>query len=268
MPDRERVYRTEAVVLRHSDFGEADRLLTIYTPYLGKVRLLAKGIRKPRSRKAGHLELFTRVQLWVARGRNLDIITQAETIEPYLALRRDLWRMSHAYYAAELLDCFGEEQAENYPLYRLLCDVLNWICHSADLALTLRFFELHTLNLVGYRPQLFNCLRCNAALEPVVNFFSVEEGGALCPRCGEARQGARPISVGALKVLRYLQTREYAECLRLQPHQVTRDEVEEVLQNYLVYILERRLKSVEFLNLLRRGDPAHRNTGQKPRSSP
>ena len=120
MPDRERVYRTEAVVLRHSDFAEADRLLTVYTPYLGKVRLLAKGIRKPRSRKAGHLELFTRTQLLVARGRNLDIITQAQTLEPYLALRQDLWRMSHAYYVGELVDCFGEEQAENHTLYRIL----------------------------------------------------------------------------------------------------------------------------------------------------
>lgn len=250
MPDRERVYRTEAVVLRHSDFGEADRLLTIYTPYLGKVRLLAKGIRKPTSRKAGHLELFTRTQLLVARGRNLDIITQAETIDPYLALRRDLWRTSHAYYVAELLDCFGEEQAENYPLYRLLCDVLSWICQSADLALVMRFFELHLLTLVGYRPQLFQCLRCNTSLEPVTNFFSAEAGGVFCPRCGEGERGARPISVGALKVLRYLQIHEYAECLHLQLSQATRSEVEEVLQNYLIYLLERRLKSVEFLNTL------------------
>ena len=112
MPDRERVYRTEAVVLRHSDFGEADRLLTVFTPYMGKLRLLAKGVRKPGSRKAGHLDLFTRTQLLVARGRNLDIITQAQTIEPYLPLRRDLWRMSHGCYAAELLDSFSEEQSE------------------------------------------------------------------------------------------------------------------------------------------------------------
>jgi len=252
VPDRTRVYRTEAVVLRHSDFGEADRLLTVYTPYTGKVRLLAKGIRKPKSRKAGHLELFTRTQLLVARGRNLDIVTQAETIDPYLSLRQDLWRMSHAHYVAELVDCFTKEQAENQALYRLLCDVLNCICHSADLALTVRFFELRLLTLVGYRPRLFDCPRCNARLEPVTNFFSAEEGGALCPRCGEGEPTARAISLNALKVLRYLQTREYAECLRFQLSQATHSEVERVLQNYLVYILERRLKSVEFLNILRR----------------
>jgi DNA repair protein RecO (recombination protein O) len=249
--ERERVYRTEAVVLRHSDFGEADRLLTVYTPYLGKLRLLAKGIRRPISRKAGHLDLFMRTQLLVARGRNLDIITQAQTIEPYLSLRQDLWRMSHAYYAVELLDAFSEEQSENEPLYRLLCDVLGWICESSNLPLTMRFFELQTLNLAGFRPQLFNCLHCSEPLQPVINYFSSAEGGALCPRCGESWRGARPIALGTLKVLRYLQTHSYAECTALQLQPSTLEEVEQVLQDYLLYILERKLKSVEFLNMLK-----------------
>jgi DNA repair protein RecO (recombination protein O) len=251
MPDRFRVYRTEAIILRHSDFGEADRLLSVYTPSLGKVRLLAKGIRKTASRKAGHLELFTRTQLLIARGRNLDIVTQAQTVEPYVALRQDLWRMSHAYYVGELVDSFGEEQAENEPLYALLCNALGWICTSADLALTMRFFELRLLGLVGYRPQLFQCVRCNAPLEPVHNYFCAEDGGVLCPRCGENQRGVRPIALGTLKVLRYLQTRGYEECIRLQLQPSTRSEVEEVLQQYLIYLLERRLKSVEFMNLLR-----------------
>jgi len=131
--------------------------------------------------------------------------------------------------------------------------VLGWICESPNLALTMRFFELRMLGLVGYRPQLFHCLHCNAPLEPVINYFSAEEGGALCPRCGEGERGAKPIPLGALKVLRYMQTHDYAECAALQLHQATHTALEEILQDYLVYILERRLKSVEFLNILRRG---------------
>ena len=251
MPERERVYRTEAIVLRHSDFGEADRLLTVFTPYLGKLRLLAKGVRKPASRKAGHLETFTRTQLLIARGRNLDIITQAQMLEPYVALRQDLWRMSHAYYAAELLDRFSEEDAENEPLYRLFATALGWICTADNLPLTLRFFELQVLGLVGYRPQLFHCLHCNAPLEPVINYFSPQEGGMLCPRCGESERSARPLALNALKVLRHIQTHTYAECAALQLQPGTHDEVERALQDYLLYILERRFKSVEFLNMLR-----------------
>lgn len=260
MRDRERIYRTEAIVLKHSDFGEADRLLTVYTPHLGKLRLLAKGVRKPTSRKAGHLESFTRTQLLVARGRNLDIITQAQMIEPYRALRQDLWRTSHAYYMGELVDRFSEENAENLPLYTLLSDALGWICESTQLSLTMRFFELHLLGLVGYRPQLFHCVQCDARLQPVTNHFSAEEGGVLCPRCGEARRGARPVPLGALKVLRYMQTRAYNECAGLRLRQATHVALEDALQGYLVYILERCLKSIEFLNMLRRTAP--------PRSAP
>ncbi len=255
MPDRERIYRTEAIVLKHSDFGEADRLLTVYTPHLGKLRLLAKGVRKPTSRKAGHLESFTRTQLLVARGRNLDIITQAQMMEPYRALRQDLWRMSHAYYVGELVDCFSEENAENLPLYTLLCDALGWICESTQLALSMRFFELQLLGLVGYRPQLFQCVQCDAPLQPVTNYFFAEEGGVLCPRCGEARQGSRPVALGALKVLRYMQTRAYDACAGLRLRPATYAALEDTLQSYLVYILERRLKSVEFLDMLRHAAP-------------
>src|ERR687885_415233 len=91
---RSHVYRTEAIILRRSDFGEADRILTLYTPRYGKRRAIAKGVRKTTSRLAGHVELFTRVQLRLAEGRNLDIVTQAQIIAPYRALREDLERIS------------------------------------------------------------------------------------------------------------------------------------------------------------------------------
>ena len=96
MPARDRTYRTEAVVLRRKDFGEADRVLTLLTPEHGKVRVVAKGIRKPASRKAGHLDLFMRSKLLVAKGRDLDIITQAETMSAYRPLREYLLRGAYA----------------------------------------------------------------------------------------------------------------------------------------------------------------------------
>jgi DNA repair protein RecO (recombination protein O) len=249
--DRERVYRTEAIVLKHNDFGEADRLLTVYTPYLGKLRLLAKGVRKLTSRKAGHLESFTRTQLLVARGRNLDIVTQAQMVESYPAMRQDLVRVTHAYYVGELIDSFSEEQAENEPLYRLLCDALRWVCESQNLALAMRFFELQLLSLVGYRPELFRCVGCDAPIEPTSNYFSADEGGAVCPRCSETQRTAKPIPLGALKVLRYMQTHSFAQCMVLDLHAATYVAMEETLNDYLGHLLERQLKSVEFLHLLR-----------------
>jgi len=252
---RERLYRTEAIVLKRSDFGEADRLLTLYTPGLGKIRAIAKGARKPTSRKSGHVELFTHSQLLVARGRNLDIITQAETLHAFRPLREDLLRTTYAYYAAELLDRFVEEGIENRPLFDLLLSMLGWLGESGDLALTARFYELRLLGLVGYRPQLFQCVSCRATIEPVNNFFDPGRGGVVCPRCydGGLRDsiGLKAISLNALKVLRFLQTRDYETCSRLRISPGLHRDLETVMQRYITYILERNLKSVAFLQMLR-----------------
>jgi DNA repair protein RecO (recombination protein O) len=101
-----RSIRVDAVVLRHSDYGEADRMLTLYTRQMGKARAIAKGARKMASRKAGHIEPFTHVKLQLAKGRDVLIVTQAETVDAYLSLRDDLVLTSHASYMLELLDRF------------------------------------------------------------------------------------------------------------------------------------------------------------------
>jgi DNA repair protein RecO (recombination protein O) len=249
---RERLYRTEAIILRRSDFGEADRLLTFFTPHRGKLRAIAKGARKPSSRKSGHLELFSQARLLLARGRNLDIITQAETVEPFLPLREDLLRTTYAYYVAELVDRFVGDEDENRPVYGLLLTVFGWLGQADDLALAARVFELRLLAAVGYQPQFFQCVNCQAQIEPVGNFFYPGEGGVLCPRCGEGRSEAMPLSLNALKVLRFLQTRDYdtVRLLRVRPPLHT--ELEAVMLHYITYILERNLKSVDFLRRLGR----------------
>jgi len=253
MMDRERLYRTEAIVLKRSNFFEADRLLTLYTPKLGKIRVIAKGVRKPASRKGGHVELFTHSQLLIAKGRNLDIVTQAETIHPFLPLREDLLRITYAYYAAELVDRFTEEGVENRPLFELLLNALGWIGEASDLNLVMRFFELRLLGYVGYRPQLFRCVHCGARIEPVANFFSPEDGGILCPKCGEADPQARPISLNALKALRFLQTRDYALCQRLKIGEKLHEELERIMHDYITHILGMDLKASDLLDRLRRG---------------
>jgi DNA repair protein RecO (recombination protein O) len=251
--DRERLYRTEAIVLRRSDLGEADRLLTLYTPEWGKLRVIAKGVRKPTSRKSGHVELFTHSRLLVARGRNLDIVTQAETIHSFRPLREDLLRTGWAYYAAELLDRFVEEGVENRPLFNLLLTTLGHLCENVDLDLTARFYEVRLLALVGYRPQLFHCLACQGEVKPgMTPFFSPAQGGLLCPRCGEGQKEAREISMPALKVLRFLQTNRYELCQRLRVGRPLHAELEETMRRYITYTLERNLKSVEFLQRLQR----------------
>ena len=253
---RERLYRTEAVVLRRQDVGEADRLLTLYTPGMGKLRVIAKGARKPSSRKAGHLELFLHSTLLVAKGKTLDIITQADTLNAFRALREDLERTTYAHYVAELLDHFASEGQENRPAFELLTATLQRICDTSELRLAIRFFELRLLGLEGYQPQLFRCLNCGDVIQPVVNYFHPEQGGILCPRCGEGliagqRPLVRPVSVNTLKVLRYLQTHNYEQCSRLRLKPDTHRDLEALMLHYITYVLERNLKSVAFLRRVR-----------------
>jgi DNA repair protein RecO (recombination protein O) len=226
--------------------------LTVSTPGRGKLRLVAKGVRKPTSRKSGHVELFTQVSLLVAVGRNLDIVTQAEALDYHRPLREDLLRTTYAYYVAELLDAFAAERDENPQQYVLIRDALGWLCEASSLPLVARFYELHLLSLSGYQPQLHLCVQCRKVIEPVDNYFHPGMGGVLCPRCGRNHGGARAIHLNALKVLRFLQTRDWDTCRGLRLSGGVEREVEDHLHAYITYHLERRLKSVDFLNTLRR----------------
>ena len=107
MPSHERSFRTPAVILRRQDFGEADRLLVVLTPEHGKLRAIAKGARKPQSRKAGHIELFMRTKMLFARGRALDLVTQAELIDAYRPLREELVRVTYASGISTIYPVFG-----------------------------------------------------------------------------------------------------------------------------------------------------------------
>jgi DNA repair protein RecO (recombination protein O) len=251
MPSRQHTQRVEAVVLRHSDWGEADRLLWVFTRESGKLRAVAKGVRKPRSRKAGHLEPFTRVTLMLALTRDIPLVTQAETVDAYLALREDLLRVGYASYVIELLDRFTYEEGENYALYRLLTETLARLNTVADPLVAVRYYEIRLLDLIGFRPQLTQCARCEHDIRPEDQFFSAPSGGVLCPTCGTNDPSAHPISMDALRYLRHFQRSNFNEAARAQLSTTINTELERLMQYYLTYLLERGLNSPEFLRRVR-----------------
>jgi len=226
-------------------------MLTLFTREMGKLRLVAKGVRKLRSRKAGHLEPFTQVSLLVSRGRDISIITQAETIHANLPLKEDLLLLGYASYVVELLDRFTYEEGENRSLYRLLVDSLATLASGDEPGRVLRYYEVRLLDLLGYRPQLFQCAKGNEDIHPEDQYFSAEHGGVLCPRCGLEFPGARPISLHALKYLRFYQRSSYAETARAQVPPAAAREMEAIMQHYLTYLLERGLNTPAFIRRVR-----------------
>ncbi|NKQ36100.1 MAG: DNA repair protein RecO [Chloroflexi bacterium] len=248
---RERTFRTEAIVIKRRNFGEADRLLTLFSREYGKIRAIAKGARKPQSRKTGHVELFMRSKFLMAKGKELNIITQAEMVEGYSPLRDDLVRATYASYVVELLDRLTVEEGKHLDIYRLLAEALGWFAYTDDMLLAARYYELRLLALTGFQPQLFSCVSCGEPIEEQDQFFSAELGGLLCPNCQTADRRAQPISSAAAKVLRYLQTRPWDTVQLLRLKRPLHTELEAIMHYYLTYILERNLKSVDFLHRLR-----------------
>jgi DNA repair protein RecO (recombination protein O) len=247
-----RSFRVEAVVLRHSDWGEADRILTLYTRERGKVRAIAKGARKIRSRKAGHLEPFTRVTLQLAKGRDLLIVTQAETLNAYLPLTATLVKTGYASYAIELLDRFTyEDESENPAIFRLLTEILDRIAAEPQPWLALRYYEVRLLDLLGFRPHLFECANCGEPIRPVDQYFSPAAGGVLCPKCGAGLPGVWKVSMEALKVFRHLQRSSYSEAQRARPGPEVQNELEGLIQKYLTYLLERGLNTPAFIKQIK-----------------
>ncbi len=240
---RERTYQTEAVILRRRNWGEADRILTLFTPQRGKVRVRAVGVRKPGSRKAGHLELFHRANLFLAKGRDFDIVTQAETVDAFARLREDLVRSAAASYTVELLDRLSPEESENYTAYRLLVRTLEELAGGGEPGLVLRCYDMKLLECTGYRPELALCTVGGEEIRAENQFFSPERGGAVCPRCAERAEGRLPISLAALRVLRHIQRCPIEEGLKLEVRKTTLEELEGVLQRYIQYVLESPLRS-------------------------
>lgn len=248
---RQRLYRADAIVLKRHDHGEADRILTLYTREQGKVSVIAKGVRRIASRKSGHVELFTHSTFMLAKGRNLDVLTQADTVEPFAALREDLIRTTYAYHVAELCDRLTEEDNPNPQAFELLRGALEALCEADDPSLVVRFFEIRLLGLSGYRPQLFHCALCGETLGEEGNAFSPEAGGMLCPKHRGQMPDTLPLDAASFRVLRFLQTRDWAMARRIDLTPATRGALERVMHSYLRHLLERDLNSTGFLRNLR-----------------
>jgi DNA repair protein RecO (recombination protein O) len=250
MPGEQRSYRAQGIVIRHRELGEADRILSLYTLEKGKVQAIAKGVRKIKSRKAGHLEPFTQVILQLAKGRNLDVITQVDTIRNFENIKKNLILTAQASYVLEILDRFTYEEGENRPLYNLLIETLVRLDNGISPAIAVHYYEVHLMDILGFRPQLQECVVCGAAIQPENQYFSAKLGGVICPRSLSGDPSAWSISMEALKYLRFFQRSPWPQVKnRSIPEEVDK-ELSVLIEKYLTYLLEYNLKTPGFLDAI------------------
>src|SRR5919198_2522032 len=193
------LYKEQGVVLHRIKLGEADKIVTILTQGSGKVRAVAKGIRRTKSRFGARLEPFTHVSLLMYRGRgSLDTITQAEIISPHLSLRDDLELLTAGEAMLEATDKVAEEHERNVRLFMLLLSGLRALeLRPADPAAVAESYLLKLLSLSGFHPSLTACAVCGTAGPQ--GWFSAGQGGVVCRDCAEHDAGR--IGDGAVRWL-------------------------------------------------------------------
>jgi DNA repair protein RecO (recombination protein O) len=248
---RDRLYSTEAIVLSRRDLGEADRILTLFTPNHGKLSVIAKGSRKAKSRSGPHLDVLSRSNIDLAKGRDLDVVTSAQYIDIHERLRTDLDAFCAASYLAELVRHLTQEHQEQPPVYDLLKRSLAVINEGVEPWLVMRYFEFGLLSLLGYRPELYQCVSCSQPIEARVNAWSPSLGGIICTDCVGIDPGAKSISINAQKYLRTMERSGLGSIAKLELSAGERGEVERALGDYVRYIAERDFGSLRVMSSLR-----------------
>jgi len=258
------VYKAEGIVLRRANLGEADRVVTLFTREFGRLSAAAKGARKPKSRFAGRLELFTHLRALLAKGRTLDVVSQVEVIDPFPAVRTDLARISAASFAAEVTDRATPEREPQPGIFTALRQALRVIA-AGDAELGAHWYAAQVLSLSGYGPVTDRCVICGRPLRSGAA-FSPALGGGLCAADRPRDPDAVPASAVALAAMGFLREMPVAalERVTLSPEQ--RAEVGALLLRHLEYRLEVRLKSVGVAErLVGRAD--RRGGGRRSRGS-
>jgi len=229
------LYREHGIVLRTHKLGEADRIIALYTAGRGKVRAVAKGVRKTRSKFGARLEPTSHVAVQLYEGRSLDIVTQVEAIDHFRVLREDLDRFARASAMLEAVDQISEDAPPSTALYQLLLRALRTLSsRSSTLVVPSFFWKL--LALEGLRPSVEHCVRCTRPDELVA--FDLVEGGLLCRTC---RRGTS-VSPEAVVLLQQILGGQLGAALEAPPSAATA-EVEQLATRALEHHLERRLRS-------------------------
>lgn len=243
------IYRTRALVLRTRNFGEADRVLVLFSEDYGKFEAVVKGARRQRSRFIGNTLAFNFIKAMLLTGKSLDTLSQAELVHSFSQFREDLTKLAYASYWVELIDGFIPERQEANEIFRFLLASFIVLEKTPDPAVLNMAFELRLLDYLGYQPQIANCVGCGKPFQHDMA-FSAQAGGAVCTGCSLKYRDAVPVVEADLQILerfRGIDLRKLDQ-LTLEPAQSRL--IQKILRGFIEARLDRPLKSQVFLDNL------------------
>ena len=253
------VQKTQAIVIRAFPLREAHKIITFYTPDFGKVKVVAYGVKSPKSKLSGSLELLNHGMLLFnyRENRDLQSLTGFDLIEGYDGIRADFTRITYGCYLAELVDAIASEGDANPEIFELLRRTYYFLADTDDVQLLVRVFEIKFLDLAGYAPQLSQCANCGAIVTPSpdqnsqrptpVMLFSIRHGGLLCEKCQHRDTSAFSIAPGSCELLKTLRKSDYNKLNRIRASERNHRELKLILGSFIQYHTERSLKSLKFI---------------------
>ncbi|MEW6671491.1 MAG: DNA repair protein RecO [Thermodesulfobacteriota bacterium] len=250
-------FSTPAIMLRRTDFGDYDLILTFLSLSRGKISVIAKSAKKSTKRFAGVLELFSAVEIVCRepRSRGLPVLEEATLRQPFAAIRADIYKTAYASYWAELVQGWTEESEKQVPLYRLLEYALGQLDRGkvSEAALSI-LFQIRFMRLCGLSPNLVNCSNCRVEIEQTrLNDFAVDlpKGGILCDRCAAGAPRRLFLSKGTIKQLVWAEGGNIARAGRIRFTPQALKESQLFLEDFVPFHLGKKPRSLAFLQKLR-----------------
>ena len=238
------IYKTRGIIINRTNFGEADRIVTILTYEHGKIKTIAKGVRKVKSHFGGNLEPFCLSLLNIAEGRNLDVITSAEIEKSFLNLRKKVNATKEAYYYSELIDKLTESNDPHPEIFNLLSSVLDNL-NGIKSDILIPYFEWNLLSHLGYHPELYHCVNCRKKLkEDEKIYFNFTMGGIICQNCAK---NDLELTTQVIKLLRLFLKHQILALTKIKIDTNSLTEVKHIARLYLYDKSDKSFKSQRFL---------------------
>ncbi|MDI3481137.1 MAG: repair protein RecO [Tepidanaerobacteraceae bacterium] len=241
------LYRTDAVVLGHRNIGEADRILTLFSPEKGKIHAVARGVRRLNNRLLGGTQLFTFSNFLIVESKTLDSISQCEVKESFHKIRSNLERMAYGLYFAEMLRASTPEEDKNYSLFNFFLKTLYFLQEWNDLEVLSRIYEVKLMAIQGFTPEVFRCVNCGNKLSEKIRFSS-NLGGVICFRCLKHDVRAVDIDYETVKVMRDFIKKPYRELIHMDLREEIKRQLKNTSQPFMLHHLDKKLKTMGFIN--------------------
>lgn len=248
------ILKTQAIVLKYTNLGEADKILTLLTRNKGKIKAIAKGCRKPKSSLLSSCEVFTCSEFVLYKGSNFYHITQAETKETFYNIRNDLLRLSYASYFVELADTISDEDIPSERLFVLLAKVLYYLStEEVPVGILYLAYMLKAMDISGYQPHFSKCVVCGRSYDNF-NRFSIEQGGVVCGECFNMEKNAYKLSPGTFEIFKILLNTEISRLNTVKVDNTIFNEMDKIMKAFIQNHLEKQFKTLSFLEEVKNND--------------